>query len=38
LGWDDLLDALTSAAEVLLGCCIVLGWWLVFYLLEASRR
>lgn len=34
---NRLLDIAAEWAQALLGCCIVLGWWLTFYVLEGMR-
>lgn len=37
-GVNRILDALAEWARTLRGCCLVLGWWLVLYLLSQGRR
>ena len=36
-GVSRILDMACEWAHALIGCCIVLGWWLAFYLLEGMR-
>ena len=34
---NAIADALIACTEVLLGVCVVLGWWLGFYLLRRMQ-